>query len=442
VPGSGALGFRALWPTDVRRAAQLLRRPKVVGIIAAVILLAGATCAAVIYLSNTPDYVYARGIKNSGRLVDNLATYTQQLQSVPHKSVLLDSSMQGSDILGHYTINLHGTENNNGDGLFSASGNVDDMPLSSDIRTVAVPGSALPDAYVKSKDLNALQPLVGVQGLPTFNQFDGKWILVDHNLMESYLDNLMRIADKNIRTDKPSPSPTLAQVSDALTKVQAVSKRYLFTTDSSTAVLKESSFVGTESSNGRQLNHYRVTYDAAHLAAFLRAFGQALDSSKLNAWSQASSQGKSLSQTLDLSSLGLGARQRSTAGSAADIWIDRGSKLTTKIQFNNPSPTLKSIVITEGYKGGDLYPFAVTYTGKDEEGTRFTATATATLNTDTHTTIVALSDRSQTSGLQSVLNARVSLTPSNTTVDVNTPAGAVPFLTILEPSGLSELAKP
>jgi len=424
------------------RTTKLLAKQRLISIVVAVLLLSGATYAAVVYLSNTPDYVYARGIENSGKLIDNLAMYAQQLQSAPYKSMALDGSMQGRDILGHYDIDLSGTENRNGDGLFTASGDVDGMPLNSTIRMVSVGGNSLPDAYVKSKDLNALKPLIGVQGLPTFDQFDNKWIVIDHNLLESYVDNLMRIADKSIDKKQPSPSPTLAQISDALSKVQAVGKRYLFTTNSTTAVFKKTSFIGTETNDGRQLNHYRVTYNSAHLAAFLQAFGQALDGSQLNTWSREVSGGKSLSQTLSLSAMDHGMQPSSGNSGAADIWIDRDAKVITKVQFNNPSPTLSSIVVTQGHTGGNLYPFSVTYNGKDKNNSTYAATVSFTLNASTHAATFAFSNRSQTDGLLDVLDAHVRLTPSDTTIHVTTPSGATPFLTALGPSGLSDLAKP
>lgn len=434
--------LHAPWSRRVYRVSKLLAWPRLIGVIVVVLVFGGATYVAVAYLSNTPEYIYARGIKNSGTLIDSLATYAQQLQSAPYKSTVFDGSMQGSDVLGHYNINLSGTENRNGDGLFSALGDVDGMPLSSSIRTVAVTGSALPDAYVNSKDLNALKPLIGVQGLPTFDQFDNKWILIDHNLLESYLDNLIRIGDKNIDKNAPMPGPGLAQISDALTKIQAVSKQYLLTTNSNTAVFKDPTFIGSETDNGRQLNRYRVTYNTAHLGAYLQALGQALDSSKLNTWSQNVDQGKNLDQTLNLAAVGHSVQEHTSTGNTADIWIDRDSKIITKVQINNPSATLSSVVITQGYTGGSKYPFTVTYNGKDKNGTTYTATVNVILNTDTHKATISFDDQSQAHGLHDDLNASVSLIPSNTTVQVSTPSGAVPFLTALEPSGLSKLAKP
>ena len=440
--GTPALQPGAPWSLYVRRAFALLGRSKSVSIAVVVLLLAGATYVAVLYLSNTPSYVYARGVKNSGQLIDNLVSYAQQLQSAPYKSVLFDGNMQGSDILGHYDIDLSGTADRNGNGLFTASGDVDGMTLNSSIRTVAAAGNSLPDAYIKSKDLNALKPLIGVQGLPSFNQFDNKWILVDHNLLASYLDNLMRIADKNIDKSTPQPGPGLAQISDALTKIQAVSKQYLLTTNTDTAVFKDPVFIGNETDNGRPLDHYRVTYDTAHLAAYLQALGKALDSSQLNAWSQKVSQGKSLSQTLNLAAMGAGVQQRTGAGDTADIWIDRDAKIITKVQVNNPSVGLSSVVITQGYTGGQRYPFAITYKGKDATGTNYTATISVVLGASTHTATVSLNNQTQAGGLRSVQNVRISLTPSNNAVQVSAPAGAVPFLTALGPSGLSNLAQP
>lgn len=434
-----------LLPSGLESKSSLLKSlswAKSIIVIVTILLLGGAFYAAAIYMPNTPGSIYAQGVENSGKLIDNLATYAQQLQVAPYKSILFNGNMKGSDILGHYDISLSGTEDRNGDGLFSASGNVDSMPLSSSIRTVAVTGSTLPDAYVESKDLDALKPLIGIQGLPAFNQFDGKWILIDHNLLESYLDNLMRIADKHISKSKPSSSPTLEQVSDALTKIQTVSKRYLFTTDSSTAVFKDPVFLETETSNGHQLNHYRVTYNNTHLAAYLQAFGQALDSSQLNAWSQQANRGQNLSQALDLAAMGRGVQESNNTNNTADIWIDRGSKIITKVQLANPSPTLSSMVITQGYNGGKQYPFAITYIGKDVGGTTYTATVNVTLDANTHATTIGYSSHSKTDGLRDDLDAHVSLTPSDATVKVSAPSGAVPFLTALGPSGLANLAKP
>lgn len=432
----------AIWLRWVGRLTKSSRKSRIIITILAVLLLTNTAYAAVYYLPNTPAAVYARGLANSSNAINNLVNDTQQFQSATYKSILINGSMKGSDVLGRYTINLSGTENKSGDGLFSASGNVDGMTLSSNIRTVGVAGKAMPDAYVKSKDLDALKPLIGIQGLPTFNQFDNKWILIDHNLLESYYDNLMRAADKQIDKNHLVPGPSLAQLSDALTRIQTVSKQYLLSTNSSTEIFKDPTYIGTLVENGRPLNQYQVTYDPAHLASYLQALGEALNSSQLNAWSQQSSYGRSLQQLFNLGSVGHGAHQMVGTKNTADIWIDHNSKTITEVQINHPSASLSSVAITQRDAGGNQYSFAVTFNGKDDSGVTYVTTIQVAIDPNTHTTTLGFNTQSQADGLHNDLNSSISFTPSNKTIQVSAPSGAVPFLTALGPSGLSNFVQP
>ena len=98
---------------------------------------------------------------------------------------------------------------------------------------------------------------------------------------------------------KSSVLPTAAELHDAEAQVESVNKQYIFTTDAADAVLVNQKYVGVETENGRQTDHYIVGYNKTHLEAYVTALSAALDNSSLNTWSKAANNGKSLSQELE-----------------------------------------------------------------------------------------------------------------------------------------------
>src|SRR6202035_3096437 len=163
--------------------------------------------------------------------------------------------------------------------------------VNANVISIKSPGNTAPDVYVQ---VSGIKSMLDSLGLNSLDKIDGQWIAIDHTLVETYLNSLA-----GQKSSSTGSAPTYAAVEDAISKVQAVNKQYLFSTNASTAVFSNPQFIAKETNGGRALDHYKVSYSKTHLNAYLTAVGQALNSSQLNTWYKNMSAGKNLSDGVD-----------------------------------------------------------------------------------------------------------------------------------------------
>ena len=237
---------------------------------------------------------------------------------------------------------------------------------------------------------------------------------MDHALLDSYATNY----DRALPTTATS-FPTAAQTRDALSKAQAINKQYLFTADSSHAVLQNKKYVGKETKDGRSVYHYAVGYNKAHLKAYVDALSRALDSSALNSWAKSANDGKSLSEVFDVASL-KDAITSANPGYAFDVWIDAKTKLVQSVTFTDPKRPAATFTLGQNYTGGSSYPFTLSFQDKADDGT--TESGSLKLMID------SVSNKETGTLAFNALGAKVdlsfSVTPSTKDVHVTAPVGA------------------
>lgn len=393
---------------------QKAKKPLVIGVIVAVLVLLGLSGGYVFgfYIPNMPDNVYKAGMTNTGALLDNLVTYSKDQESAHYKSATLDGSLKMSSAGTTIDASLTGAADSNGNATATLTADVMGQHATVDLRSVHASGNASPDIYLQANGLKTYLDAFGLGSL------DGQWVSIDHTLLDSYKTQLGSSNDLVMA----STAPTYTQVQDAIAKVQAVNKQYLFTDDSSKAVLTESKFVGQEQVGGRAQNHYKVGYTKSHYVAYLDALGAALDQSQLNTWSKAANNGKNLSEVVNIA----GAKQDAQGGSASytfDLWVDVSTKLVSKVSATNPDDASQVLTLTQGYVSGTNYPMSFGFKG-NSDGQKIDMTLSAALDTSTHKVTVGLSDSQTASDGTTTVDLTLHVTPSTKTVTVTAPADA------------------
>lgn len=397
------------------------------GIIAVVIvLLLGGGYVFGIYLPNRPSAVYRSSLSRAGDALDTLINYSTTASKKNYKSYTVDASLKSSGDVS-FDATLSGSGDQDGNAKFTASADIMGEKLNANLDTVHVAGSDTPDLYVQ---LGGIKPILDSYGLNQLDSLDGQWLAVDHTLLDSSLSSLNQNASS---VTKATSMPSMAQIDDAIAKVQTVNKRYLFSTDAGTAVLTDNKYIGKETKDGRSVYHYQVGYNKAHLQAYLTALGTALDNSSLNTWSKTANDGKSLSEQLNLSSLQDSVAKQS-GNYTFDLWVDTKTKLPHTLQFVDPSDKTSSFTISQNYTGGTSYPFAFGFTGKDAtSGDAQNLGLNITVDTSTNKVSGKLA---VTQGTTANVSATFDITPSQQSVQVTAPAGAKPIANIIAALGL------
>jgi hypothetical protein len=389
-------------------------------IVVALLIILGGGYVFGYYLPNKPDSIYSTGIVRTGDALDSLVTYSKSQTQKPYKSYDISGTLQDTGSAS-YGATLTGSMDMQGNATFKVAADIEGEKVNANIDSVHASGSTTPDMYIQ---MSGIKSTLDGLGMSSLDSLDGEWIAIDHTVIDSFLSNVNK--DTSVATSA-SAVPTAAEVTDAETRVQAVNKLYVFTTNSSNAVLTDEKYVGLETKNGRKAYHYVVGYNKPNLKRYVSAIGVALDSSTLNTWSKVANNGKSVSEALDIASL-----QKSVASANVnytfDVWIDAGTKIASAIQLTNPNDKGAIFTLSQNYTGGTSYPLSLEYRSKDASNGDM-QDAGLLLTVDTASNKISGNLISAEGSANTILN--FALTPSNTSVNVTAPMGAKPIAGIL-----------
>ncbi|HVU59737.1 MAG TPA: hypothetical protein VHC98_02790 [Candidatus Saccharimonadales bacterium] len=390
------------------------------------------------YLPNTPANMYNAALKNSGAALDTLVSYSRQQQTASYKSVSLTGTVHVKSPSASFDVNLSGAADKDANANLQLSADILGQKASANIRSVRSSADVSPDVYVQ---VSGIKSYLDSNGLNSLDGLDGRWIMIDHTLIDTYLSSLKQSVDSSTDSSaaNAAKAPTYAQLQDALTKVQTVNKQYVFTTDASRAVLANETYLGKVTVGSRTQYHYRVGYSKAHLTAYVDALGSALDSSQLNGWSKTANDGKGLSEAMNLNQVKQDI-QDAKSDYTFEVWVDTGTKLISKVAFVDPSDSSSTLTIAQTHVSGTSYPFTLTVNGKDDtSGKPATATFGASLDTKSHAIAATFSVSDQTSDGTESATGNFTLTPSNNAVQVTAPSGAESLNDLFSSLGLGGL---
>jgi hypothetical protein len=403
-----------------------------------VLLILSAGYVLAFYLPSTPANIYDAALSNTGKAVDQLINYTSAQRQADYKSLAFNGKLTVKSAGSSYDMTLDGA-GSKGNAQIQATGDYMGETVNANVRVVTVSGNSSPDVYIK---ISGVAKMLNAYGLTSLAGLDSKWIAIDHTLIDSYKSSLSQSLNAATGGVTNSPvAPTYSQIMDAVYKVQAVNKQYLFTTDSSKSVLSGETFVGKETLNGQTMNHYNVGYNKAHLEAYVTAVGHALDTSQLNDWSVKTNNGKNLSQSMQLNTI-IESIKNADAAYTFDLWINTKTKLISMLAFTNQKDKSQVFTIGQNYTGGSNYPFNIAFKSKDSSGNPQSGTLAVTLDTNTNKVNVNLKVQDQTSSGSTAIVMAMDFAPGKNPITVTAPVGAIPLLNVLSSIGLGGILPP
>lgn len=404
----------------------------IAAVLVLILLLAGGYVFA-FYLPNTPGHVFSESLTRSGLALDRLVDYSKTQQQTGYNSVATNGNIQVKSPSASYTITASGNADKNGNSTDTVQADILGENITANVRTVVSHGNTTPDFFVQISGIKSFLDSLGANGL---DKYDGKWIVIDHTLIDTYESSIKNTLGTKSGSSSVTGLPAYSQVQDAVSRIQAVNKQYLFTTNTASAVLTNQKYVGQQTVNGRVVYQYQVGYDKAHLLAYVSAIGSAFDASQLNSWSKQVNSGESLSDAMDLSSLKT-AVQNAKSNYTFNLWADKSTKLITKLEFDDSGSDLSKFTVSQNYTGGNVYPFSFNMAGKSSDGNSYNATVGLNLNTSTNKVTATVNASSDTTSGTTTINGDFSFAPSKNQVQVTAPSGATSFTNLLLSLGLN-----
>ncbi len=397
---------------------------------ALLVLLLGGRYVFAVYLPNTPGNVYKSGLKNSADANDKLIAYSNAQQQTEYKSLSVGSEFWVKTPKVSTDTTTDGSFAKSS-GQFQVAGSSKGNTAKATFRIITKQGNTSPDLYA---ELSGVNKNLDIAGANTSDAKQGQWISVDHTLFDAYKGNLQPFRINPIGTyivlTGKVPNPVQEQA--AFAKVQVVNKQYLFSADPSKAVLTKGQFLGKDSIQGRTQYHYIVGYDKAHMQAYIAALGQALDDNQLNDWSKQASNGKNLSEAMDLESL---SSQIANAppDHTFDVWIDAQEKLVGKIAFTDPHGKSSMFTISNNAETGPAN-FTIEHTEKNNSGYPKSAKLTIDINSSINSLGFTLDLKNKTAAGSTWITGSVSFKPDYAILNVTVPKGAKPITDTMSPA--------
>ncbi len=390
------------------------------GLVALVLLLSGGYTFA-FYLPGLPANVYKTGMNRTGKAVNSLvtqATNKSNIDAFSKSELTLTGEADYSDTSysGQLSTKFDQLNSNSNLDFTLKANDGTSKTLNAKVLTQSATSGSFPNIYFQVTGLKAL----GLDDfVPGISQYDGQWISVDAQYLES-----LGVTPGEVSTSKQPTSDDIAQLAQAVT---TDTQNYVFTTDPAKAVLEEKNFVGKETINGIKTYHYVMGLNKTHAIAYCKAVvttfynsnvAKKMFTSSSLANDEKQSQLDSCDSNTDISS-----------SNTFDMWIDSKYKLVYKVRFTDKSQKDTYVDVGQTYTGGNKVSLFVNY--HDGE-LHQTGTATIDLNMDSKETKGTLtldsSDPDNIYSLKFTLDAK----PYTGSVDVQKPAGAVPIQNVIQ----------
>lgn len=383
------------------------------GLLVALLLL-GGTAGAMYMSSNNPDKLWSKALTNTSKGYEKLVTYNKdQAEKFKGGTVKGNFKLDGSGVVVDGNLD----SKYNGD---NSSSKVDvglaGTRFGAEVLTTVPSGSKNPDIYVKVTGIKGIDALLGPNGGgigTALSAYDNQWLVIDHTL----LDQLEKSATK---TESNPGIANLSQqdITAIAEAVGRVNKEYIFTDESSKAVLTVKENVGKETVDGRSVYHYKVGYSKENLKKYATAMKDELNKTKAKEYGVDNNLNDLLTSIDKLDSNG-----------QADVWVDTKTKLIRTVRITDGNNSANVLEVSLPYNGGDEYPFKVAFESKEAKDPG-TLQVTATLNTKTNETKLGASVDAKDNNQPVKFKIDATLTPSNDDVQVQKPANAKSLLEV------------
>jgi hypothetical protein len=388
----------------------------------AFVLLGGSSAAYFgVVLPNQPDHLWNTALSNTGKGYDKLDSYISDFSKNKSKGLSLDGNFKVSGSAAADGTFQGSTSDGNGE--FTGSVSAVGLKLNTDIRLIKSANST-PDVYFKVDGVQGIGQLLGGADsslTPALEGLNNQWYFVDHTLFDQFAQGA-----------NSTPNVSADDVNDLLKAINGPTKKYVFTSNSQTAAFKVKQAIGKEKQDGRNTYHYKVGVNKANLKAYNNAVCNNLKDNKIFKLLSSADAAGSLAEcknTSDIDSI----KDTSTA----DVWVDTHTKLIHKVRFTSQGKADSYFDVGQDYQGGDSIPLFVVSHSKD--GNNMTeARVDITLNMKTNKLVIK-GNFSTEGDDKSTAEFGINLSPSNTPVKVDKPAGAKNLIQLVNDLGFGDL---
>lgn len=318
------------------------------------------------YLPNKPANVFQTGLNRTGDNLTKLVhTFTEkeQLEKIKNTQVLATAEASSSDFNfnGAFDVKLSKSKSDGSLDIQLRSTGEDERKLNFKFLSDLPENKRFPNMYFQVNGLRSL-------GLDSFIQdyltFDGKWIAVDSDYLESISGGV---------TPKNRENVTSEDVAGFIRIISDTTNEYLLTANKDKAVLENKAFIGKETTDGIKAFRYEVVVNKAHAKDYCKAMSERVLSHPLYKKmanlddADVDKEKKNIDKDCDNQ-----VESSIQDNMKLEMWVDAKYKLVHKLRIYENKDNEAYTELGQIYKGGDKISFFINYHEKSSDAT-FTA---------------------------------------------------------------------
>lgn len=377
------------------------------------------------YLPNKPANVYQTGLDRSGENLNKLVekiTDKNQLEKIQNSQIIAtaEAKSAGSTFSGTFAVKQDKTK---GDGSLDIKVNTEGEERALNVKFLSelLENKKYPNYYFQ---VNGIKALGLGSFLPGLDDYEGKWIAVESDYLES------------IFTDQDAPknteNVTAEEVASLVRTVSSTTNEYLLTSDKKKAVLENRAYIGRETSDGIKTHRYKVGVNKPHAKQFCKVLSERMIShpayKKLANMDDKAveEQKKDTAKNCDAD-----IDQEIKDDMTMDLWIDAKYKLVHKLRIYDENNKNNYADIGQKYTGGDNISFFIAY---HDEADKTDAKLTVDVDTKAYTskgTFTWVEKKEE--GLEAKITFEAK--PYDGEVKVAKPAGAIGIQEVMQKFG-------
>lgn len=327
-----------------------------VGLVAILIVGCGLGYVFAFYLPNRPANVFQTGLDRSGKSLTGLVdkfTAQDKLKQLENSEITATAEAKGagSSFSGNFDVKLSKTKSDGSLDIKLKSDNQAEKALNLKFLTDLPADKQFPNIYFQITGIKAL----GLDAFaPSIVAYDGKWISIDSDYLESIASGQAALKNKENITSE--------EVASLVKIISSTSNEYLLTSDKNKAVLENKSFVGRENIDGISAYHYQVGINKPHAKEYCKVLSERVIASAV-ARKLANLDDKGVEeQKKDIAkSCNDDVDQSIKDDKTLDMWIDAKYKLIHKIRVYDEHDKTTYTDFGQNYNGGDHISFFVAY---------------------------------------------------------------------------------
>lgn len=281
-----------------------------------------------IYMPNTPDGVWSHGFKRTGiafsSAIETLiapGTFSQFSSG----SILLEGTATANDVEISLSVDAKGNQKSS-DARLSLGADIEgeQTAITALMKSYLPENATIPNMYF---NISGLSTGIAANVAGEFAQYDGQWIAVEQDYLRQF--------EPFVGSNGDSPLLLTAEEYSSIAQdVDALLREFVFTDETSKAIVEQVAFINTEGSEGVWANRYRAKVNIDNfkklcVASVIR-FSENTSAQKIMNYD-----GSDMAEVVKQYSEECGNIQPLEEDDEFDIWIDKNLKILHKVRFSS-----------------------------------------------------------------------------------------------------------